>query len=84
MNDLSEKFLPQTPYPEFADRLKIAMEIRDYSVADLATRTYTSPSTISMYRCGSRTPDIEMLRIIAKELHVSTDYLLGLTDFFYF
>lgn len=83
MNNLSPNNSPQIPYTEFADRLKIAMNARNYTVADLARRIHASHSTISMYRCGSRMPDIEMLRIIAKELHVSTDYLLGLTDFFY-
>ena len=71
----------QTQYPEFSERLKIAMTIRQYTVEDLATRTHTSQSTISMYRCGKRLPNILILRLIAKELRVSSDYLLGLSDF---
>ena len=73
----------QTQYPAFSERLKIAMSIRQYSVEDLAARTYTSHSTISMYRSGKRLPNLEILRLIAKELRVSTDYLLGLSDFFF-
>lgn len=74
---------PQTQYPEFSERLKIAMDIRQYTVEDLAARVYTSQSTISMYRSGKRLPNILILRLIAKELRVSTDYLLGLTDFIF-
>ena len=73
----------QTQYPEFSERLKIAMTIRQCSVEDLATRTHTSHSTISMYRSGKRLPNIQILRLIAKELHVSSDYLLGLSDFIF-
>lgn len=59
------------------------MELRGYSTVDLATRIYTSQATISMYRCGKRLPSIEILRLISKELQVSTDFLLGLTEFIY-
>jgi len=73
----------QTQYPEFSERLKIAMSIRQYTVEDLALRTHTSQSTISMYRSGKRLPNIEILRLIARELRVSSDYLLGLSDFIF-
>lgn len=70
-------------YSKFSDRLKIAMDIRECTVQDLATSIYTSPNTISMYRCGKRMPRPEVLCLIAKRLNVSTDFLLGLTDFIY-
>ena len=73
----------KTQYPEFSERLKVAMTIRQYTVEDLATRTHTSQSTISMYRSGKRLPNIIILRLIAKELHVTSDYLLGLSDFIF-
>lgn len=72
-----------TQYPQFADRLKIAMDIRGCSSQDLATCIYTTPNTISMYRSGKRMPRPEVLCLIAKKLEVSTDFLLGLTDFIY-
>lgn len=75
--------LPKTQYPEFCDRLKVAMDVRHYSVLDLATSIYTSESTISMYRCGRRLPSLDVLCLIAKELQVSTDFLLGMTDIIY-
>ena len=69
--------------PKFADRLRIAMEIRGVSALDLATSTYTTPNTISMYRCGKRMPRPEVLCLISKRLNVSTDFLLGLSDYIY-
>ena len=73
----------QTQYPEFSERLKFAMNVRNCSVDNLAKRIHTSPSTISMYRSGKRLPNILILRLIANELRVSSDYLLGLTDFIF-
>lgn len=70
-------------YPTFSDRLKVAMEIRDYTSQELATCIYTSANTVSMYRCGKRMPSPEVLCLIAKELDVSTDFLLGLSDLVY-
>lgn len=80
---LYPKRIPVNLYPNFSDRLKVAMDIRDYSTTDLATSIYTSPTTITMYRCGKRMPRPEVLCLIAKELDVSTDFLLGLSDFIY-
>lgn len=80
---LYPKKLPLNEYPEFSDRLKVVMEIRDYTTLKLATNIYTSPTTISMYRCGRRMPSPEVLCLIAKELDVSTDFLLGLSDYIY-
>ena len=73
----------QTQYPEFSERLKIAMNIRACSVDDLAERIHTSSSAVSMYRSGKRLPNILILRLIAKELRVSSDYLLGISDFIF-
>jgi len=73
----------KTQYPGFSDRLRLAMDIRQYSVLDLANRIFISESTISMYRCGRRAPGIDVLYLIAKELQVSSDFLIGLTDIIY-
>lgn len=70
-------------YPDFSDRLKIAMEIRGYSTTKLSETIHTAPSTIAMYRSGKRMPSIDILCLISKELDVSTDFLLGLRDFIY-
>lgn len=80
---LYPKKLPLNEYPEFSDRLKVIMDIRDYTTLELAASIYTSPNAISMYRSGKRMPSPEVLCLIARELDVSTDFLLGLTDFIY-
>lgn len=80
---LYPKKLPLSQYPEFSDRLKVVMDIRNYTSLELAASIYTSPATISMYRCGRRMPSPEVLCLIAKELDVSTDFLLGLSDYIY-
>ena len=82
-NGLYPKRFPLNQYPKFCDRLKVAMDIRDYTAQKLAEKIFISSNTISMYRCGRRMPSPEVLCLIAKELRVSTDFLLGLNDFIY-
>ena len=69
-----------TEYPPFSERLKYAMDTRDCSTQQLAHSLFLAPSTISGYRCGTRTPDCNTLRRIALELNVSSDFLLGLSN----
>jgi transcriptional regulator with XRE-family HTH domain len=80
---LYPKRFPLNQYPKFCDRLKVAMDIRDYTTQKLAKSIYISSNTVSMYRCGRRMPSPDVLCLIARELNVSTDFLLGLTDFIY-
>ena len=47
---------------------------------ELAERLGVSQQTISKYENGSREPDLENLIRMSKIFHVTTDYLLGLTD----
>ena len=47
------------------------------SQAELAARIHVSPSTIGMYEQGRREPSMRTLVSIARELNVSTDYLLN-------
>lgn len=47
---------------------------------DLAEQLGVSQQTISKYENGSREPDLENLIRMSKIFHVTTDYLLGLTD----
>ena len=70
-------------YPAFSDRLKIAMQIRNCSVAELAASSYLTKSAICGYRSGQRSPDINILRAIAKSLDVSADFLIGLKEDIY-
>ncbi len=47
-----------------------------WSQADLAARLQVSPSTLGMYEQDRRQPSAEMLVKLARELEVTTDYLL--------
>lgn len=71
----------ETQYPNFCSRLKYAMTLRDCSVQKLAGKIFLTHSTISGYRNGTRMPSCDILRNIAKELHVSTDFLLCATNY---
>ncbi len=70
-----------TSYSKFAERLTFAMLVRNYSNLKLSEEIYVSPSTISSYRSGHRQPNFEVLRSISLALNVSTDFLLGLSDY---
>lgn len=67
-------------YNIFSERLVYVMGIRDIPTKELADCLFVSRSTISDYRCGHRFPNIEQLSLLSTTLHVSTDYLLGLSD----
>ena len=70
-------------YPDFSDRLKIAMQIRNCSVDELAATSYLTKSAICGYRSGQRSPNVDTLRLIAKNLDVSADFLIGLKEYIY-
>ena len=50
------------------------------SQAELAQRLQISASAMGMYEQGRREPSADTLVALARELRVSTDYLLGCTD----
>lgn len=75
--------IPVNKFPAFSDRLKIAMQIRDCSVEELAATSYLTRSAISGYRSGQRSPNVDTLRLIAKNLDVSADFLIGLKEDIY-
>lgn len=70
-------------YPKFSDRLKIAMQLRECSVDELAESSYLTKSAICGYRSGKRSPNIDTLRLIAENLDVSSDFLIGLKEYIY-
>lgn len=72
--------IPTKEYPNFSDRLKVAMRLRKCSVDELAESCFLTPSAISGYRTGLRSPNIETLRILAMNLDVSSDFLIGLQE----
>ncbi len=76
------RFSEVNRYGVFGERLKDVMQIRNIQSDDLARMVFVAPSTISGYRTGRRSPDIEKLRLLVEVLEVSADYLLGLKDDF--
>lgn len=75
--------IPTSEYPNFSDRLKVAMRLRKCSIEELAKICFLTPSAISGYRSGLRSPNLEILRILAKNLDVTSDFLIGLQEEIY-
>lgn len=77
---MDSKRVYDTPSAIFAQRLKKLLEERDMRQVDLARQLQVGRSTISQYLSGTRRPELGLVWIIANLFHVSSDYLLGLTD----
>lgn len=60
-----------------SDRLRDLREARGLSQRAVAQRLDVSPSIISSYETGERTPSTENLLALSYLYHCSTDYLLG-------
>ena len=73
--------VPQHLSDTIAGRLQFAMEVRGYTQSQLAERVFVTRTTITGYCNGYRTPNCNLLRRMAIELDISTDYLLGLSDY---
>ena len=58
------------------ERIAIARRSRGLSQAELARRLKISASAMGMYEQGRREPSGEVLVALARELEVTTDYLL--------
>ena len=64
----------------FTERLISLREERGIKRQQLADDLGITRASLEYYEKGKRKPDLEMIVKIAKNLHVSTDYLLGLTQ----
>lgn len=64
----------------FSIRLRHYMEDAQVSVKSLAEELFLTPPTITGYRWGRRSPDVEKLALLVKSLDVSADYLIGQSD----
>lgn len=62
------------------DRLRTLRQQHGFTQRQLADSLNISPSVISAYETGGRSPSIENLMRIAAVYRCSTDYLLGITD----
>ncbi len=61
----------------FAERLRLARELRHFSQRKLAAETRLPPTSITHFEAGTRKPAFDSLGRLANALHVTTDYLLG-------
>lgn len=59
------------------DKLKALRQKYGYSQREVANRLRISPSIVSGYETGERTPSIENLLAMSYLYKCSTDYLLG-------
>lgn len=64
----------------FGQRLERLLSGKGIQQSVLAEYLNMSDSTISQWKTGKRSPDIESLKRIAKYFNCTTDYLLGLSD----
>ena len=64
----------------FAKRLKMLRISEDMYQKDLAEILNVTLSSISIWERGINYPEVEKLIEIAEFFHVSTDYLLGLSN----
>ena len=61
----------------FAERLRLVREIRGLTQSQLSEKTKIPSTSISHLESNSSKPSFDNLRRLAKELEVSTDYLMG-------
>ncbi|GGH15455.1 helix-turn-helix domain-containing protein [Paenibacillus segetis] len=65
----------------FAKRLKQLRKRRKLTMQEVADYVGVAKSTYAGYESGYREPTLESIQTIARKLHTSADYLLGLTDY---
>ena len=64
----------------FSERLKEARSARRLTQLELANIVGVSKATVSGWERGANFPSVSTLVLVAKTLHTSTDYLLGLNQ----
>lgn len=64
----------------FKERLRALREDADINQTQLADAVHVDQRSISFYETGRYEPTLDTLIALARYFHVSTDYLLGLTD----
>lgn len=64
----------------FAARLRTAREQRELNQTELAKITGLQPAAIGHFEANRRKPSFANIRVLAKALEVSSDYLLGRAD----
>lgn len=64
-----------------SERLRSLRKEKQMSQAELATLLNTTNDTVSLWELGKRAPSVEDLKKLCEIFNVSSDYLLGLSDF---
>ena len=64
----------------FMKRIRQAIRDAGMSQADLAKKMNATESTVSRWVCGIALPEAVYMPSLARELKVSVDWLLGVTD----
>ena len=62
-------------------RIKELRKERNMSQLELAEKCMVKQSCISKWERGATLPDVECIVLLAKVFSVTTDYLLGVTDY---
>lgn len=65
----------------FAKRLKALRKKRKLTMQEVADYVGVAKSTYAGYESGYRQPTLESIQTIARRLHTTSDYLLGLTEY---
>ena len=65
---------------KFKDRFREVLKENGISQRALAKKILMSQAIVNNYCTGKREPSLDVLILLCKELDVSADYLLGLTD----
>lgn len=71
------EYIPEPVTNNFGDKLKMLRKKENKTQSEVADAVGTTQQTLRRYEREERTPDIIILRKIAKYFNVSTDYLLG-------
>lgn len=66
---------------KFGERLKELMEEKEYTLKKVADGIQSTPTTISYWINGKRQPTADNILAVAEFFDVSTDYLLGRSEY---
>ncbi len=66
---------------KFIKRLIELREENNLSQEKLAKLIHVSQSTIAKWEAGDRKPNIDFLELLSDAFHVTTDYMLGRTEY---
>lgn len=64
-----------------SERIRTSRKEKQMSQAELAVLLNTTNDTVSLWELGKRDPSVEDLKKLCEIFNVSSDYLLGLSDF---